>query len=199
MPRKILTPPRGGLVDESLKARTELLLVDFSHRIEILEALKVLFGEYRCLTQSRNTEPSRAESIRHAEKTVKLINELKEHLDDTPESINAQIGLHRWRLNREIEAQPLGRIHEELDSILMSADRAVTDAKGWKSKTGERPKCEEHELLSEVASILESSGLAKNAAADLASQILRSEGVRVPEDPAKAREVILATRKKQHP
>ncbi|WP_152206803.1 hypothetical protein [Marinobacter changyiensis] len=199
MPRKIPLQHTGGMVDESLKARTDLLFVDLPKSGELLEVVKVLFGRYRCLTQSRDTEPSRAEEIRHAEKTLQLIDELQEHLSKTPESIKAQIGLYEWRLNREFNLQPFGGLNQELNDLRLFAGRALNDVKQWKSKTGERPKQEEHDLLSQVSSLLEHEGLTKLGSADLASKILRSEGVRVPEDPAKAREVILAVRKREHP
>jgi hypothetical protein len=199
MPRKLPVQRTGGMVDESLKARTELLFADLPKSDQLMEVVKVLFGRYRCLTESRDTEPSRAEEIRHTEKTLQLIRELHEHLNQTPESVKAQIGLHEWRLVREFKFQPFGRLKQELDDSRLFASRALNDVKQWKSKTGERPKQEEHDLLSQVSSLLEREGLTKLGSADLASQILRSEGVRVPEDPAKAREVILAVRKREHP
>jgi len=199
MPRKIPTQYTGGQVDESLKTRTERLIADLPSHGEALETIKILMGRYRCLTESRNTEPSKTEEIRHTEKTLFLISELQSQIETMPESIKAQISLYEWRLKREIEPRPFGRLHQELNDLRLFAGRAMEDVKQWKPRTGERPKREEHDLLSEVSNLLEQRGLKKMDSADLASKILRSEGVRVPEDPAKAREVILETRKRQHP
>ncbi len=198
MPRKMPTQYAGGQVDESLKNRTEKMLINLPQHDELLEVLKVLFGRYRSLAKSRDTEPSRDEEIRHTKKTLKLINELKSHLNETPESIKAQISLYEWRLKREIEPQPFGQLHRQLDELGLFAGRAMEDAKQWKSKGG-APKREEHDLLAQVSSQIEYRGLTVTDSAELASEILRSEGVRVPEDPAKAREVILAAQKRQHP
>jgi hypothetical protein len=200
MPRKMPTQYAGGQVDETLKARTVKMLVGLPLRDEMISQLKIILGRYRSLKRSRDTEPSKAEEIGHTEKTLQLITELQEHLNQTPESIKAQIGLYEWRLSREIESQAFGRLHRELNDLRVFAGRAVSDAKQWNTKTGERPKHEERDLLSQVSSLIEFRGLKKIDSADLALQILRSEeGAIVPADPEKAREAILAARKRLPP
>jgi hypothetical protein len=198
MPRKMPTQYTGGQVDESLKNRTKKMLINLPQHDELLEALKVLFGRYRSLARSRDTEPSRDKEIRHTKKTLNLISELKSHLNETPESIKAQISLYEWRLKREIEPQPFGQLNRQLDELSLFAGRAMEDARQWKSQGGAL-KYEEHDLLAQVSSLIEHRGLKVTASAGLASEILLSEGVLVPEDPEKARSCILKALKRQHP
>lgn len=88
-------------------------------------------------------------------------------------------------------------IEQQLQTYLLLLKRSQRRVEQWPSNKGRRPSNLEHILLSNVAGLLEGTGMKVTEAAAQAAEILQAAGVSSlpgPDDPKEARKAVRAIR-----
>lgn len=198
MPRKMQPQVTGGWVDGSLPAHVERYLIDHVKAPALLPRIRELVGNYRQWRDYRDTDPAKAEVIAHAEKTKKLIGQLKDHLALMPEAAKAYMTDDLMRLRGDYYEKAARNLTAELDLLNLLSSRAGGKVEAWQESNGRKRKTLEHALLSDIAALFEAEGMPVIEAADHAREVLVSSGVHnVPDDARKARAAIRAVRSRE--
>ncbi|MQX53927.1 hypothetical protein [Alcanivorax sediminis] len=197
MPRKIPKQHTGGWVDESISPRAKKKILGLPHGEELLCQIQRLLGEYRDWSSYRDTAPTKEETLKHSEKTQKLVADLLTHLGMTPEPVKAYISEDLYLTGKGYFEGFVYPIEQQLQTYLLLLKRSQRRVEQWPSNKGRRPSNLEHILLSNVAGLLEGTGMKVTEAAAQAAEILQAAGVSSlpgPDDPKEARKAVRAIR-----
>lgn len=195
MARKTPVQQTGGIYDDTLTSVSMEIISQQSDSEQLAKDIGYLVGRCRFFIESRNTDPRASESIKHAEKSIKLFNDLVEHLDKMPEDIKALMSLGQgdYYEKRLDDIKALAVQHTVI------AKQAISTAKTWPTSEGEKPKRYEQGLLSDIAQLFEDRGVIVTKAAPAALQIVIAENIGYRPTASKAREIIRDYRKANHP
>lgn len=198
MPRKMQPQVTGGWVDGSLPAHVERYLINDVKAPALLPRIRELVGNYRQWRDYRDTDPAKAEVIAHAEKTKKLIGQLKDHLDLMPEAAKAYMTDDLMRLRGDYYEKAACNLTAELDLLNLLSSRAVGKVEAWPERNGRKRQTLEHALLSDIAALFEADGMPVIEAAHHARTVLADSGFeKIPEDGQTARAAILKIRSRE--
>lgn len=194
MARKTPVQQTGGVYDDTLTSVSMEIISQQSDSEQLAKDIGYLVGRCRFFIESRNTDPRASESIKHAEKSIKLFNDLVEHLDKMPEDIKALMSLSSDYYEKRLDdIKALAVQHTVI------AKQAISTAKTWPTSEGEKPKRYEQGLLSDIAQLLEDRGVIVTKSATTALQIVIAENIGYRPTASKAREIIRGYRKEHHP
>jgi hypothetical protein len=197
MPRKIEKQETAGWVDVSLPANVEREIIGLTDGQALRVDIGNLVGRYRALVKSRNDAPAKSEAIDHARRTTRLIDDLKEHLNLTPAMTEALINEDLFRYNAKPYSKVENTLNSELGVLKLLFAEAAKRMEAEESTAGRKDSRLEHWLLSDVSALLEKRGYPLLQSAEISARLLDDSGVKVPEDPTKARTQIIAFRKSQ--
>jgi hypothetical protein len=198
MPRKMEKQETAGWIDVSLPANVEREIIGLPEGQALRVDIGDLVGRYRALARSRDEAPAKAEAIDHAQRTSRLIDDLKEQLNLTPAMTKALISEDLFRYNAKPYSKVENTLNSELGVLKLLFAEAAKRMEAEESTAGRKDSRLEHTLLSDVSALLEKRGVPLLQSAEISADLLRRSGVVVPTDPAKARRQIVAIRKAQH-
>lgn len=194
MARTIPVQHTGGVYDTSLTSTSMAIINQHPDPEQLAEDIGYLVGRCRLFIEARNTEPRSSESIKHAEESIKLFNDLVDHLNNMPEDIKALMSLSSDYYEKRLDdIKALAVQHTVI------AKQAISTAKTWPTSKGEKPKRYEQGLLSDIAQLFEDRGVIVTKAAPAALQIVIAENIGYRPAMSKAREIIRDYRKANHP
>lgn len=205
MPNKIKKQISGGAVDESLLERSRKKIADLGGPENLSSCIAKLLGRYRAMRDYRDTAPTTSETVKHLNDTAAIIEKLKANIDLMPEIVEGNMWELLYRTRAKVGTNLTNILVENLTYYQLLCKKLEKEFKKAGSRKGEKPKLLEHELLSDVALMIEKiDGIGKAQAADYAAEILISEGVQnIPNwektRGSAARDAVVAYRKKATP
>lgn len=194
MARKMPVQQTGGVYDDTLTNTSLEIISQQVDPEQLAKEIGYLVGRCRFYIEARNTEPRSSESIKHAEESIKLFNDLVEHLDKMPEDIKALMSL-----SSDYYEKRLDDIRALAVQHTVIAKQAISTAKTWPTSEGEKPKRYEQGLLSDIAQLFEDRGVIVTKSATTALQIVIAENIGYRPTTSKAREIIRDYRKANNP
>lgn len=197
--KKLKPQHTGGFVDNSLSDRSLSLIQSVPGASdELVDKIARRVGRYRDFRAFRDTEPQVAVLIRHLAEISAKSDQLREDLKNLPpaaDAIATEVMHFAW-----LEMFPDFDRQLSKDLLRLSAlmRQVACRLAPQMNRRGDHPSTLEHELLSDVAQMLEDADgrMGRIAEAGKTAEILCAAGVHgLPATPEKARKAILAWRK----
>ena len=192
MGKRISKQATGGIIHDSLDARAMAVIEQLSDDEFLPLAIGRLVGRYKLDAEFRDTAPATADEIIHLEQTERAIKVLLDKLENVPEDFKAIASDDLLKVTGEHHDQVTERMNADLLRYSAICRKAIKTMKQWPASPGATPKQLEGKLLANVSDLLEQYCTGVEHAAEMASAVLRAEGIKnTPVDKKKARNAIL--------
>ena len=185
----------GGMVDESFSADAVRDALDpVIDRIDVaaFEAfLAPELGRYRDMVDAAVEQPGLADEMRLVDEALEAVEQARLRLTHLPPSADAYANEVCWHGRGELYFDFSQRLASDLvtaRALLIGTEQKLAPFKGM---SGAKSKSLRDCLLRDVAHWLQDADIGKEKAAGVAAAVLRATGITAPDNPRKAREIVL--------